>query len=95
MKYQGHIKTGEFEFIQIESDNRDEVIEEYHAIKALFEDKEGLPDKEWNAVTDGYLNTNTMQAEVYESLSREQKDKIQWAKRSMKRIKSKLIVNKE
>lgn len=86
-------KIGEFENITTEVDSIDEAFEEHHAIKAMFEDKEGLPDKEWNAVTDGYLNTNTMNAETYESLSREQKVKIQWVKRAFKRIKSKLTDN--
>lgn len=86
MRYKIHYKTGDFCFIEYETENRDDAVQEYYVIKAMFEDKEGLQDKEWNALTDKYLTTNTMKAEEYESLSREQKNYIQWVKRAFKRL---------
>ena len=95
MKYKSTIRiptSDPYAYLEIDYEGEpDEVVEVYREFTNLInpKDTEGLLDKEWNALTDKYLTTNTMKAEEYESLSREQKEKVQWIKRAFKRIKYK------
>ena len=73
MKYKGHIKTGDFEFIEVESDNRDELIQEYFKLKGVFDDKEGHNQLEWARVRNDYANTGEIAVEDLENCNKSQR----------------------
>ena len=95
MKYKTKIRiptADPYAYVEIDYEGEpDEVVEVYREFTNLInpKDREGLDLKEFNTALDGYLTTNTMKVEVYESMSRKQKDVIQEYKRAIKRIKYK------
>ena len=86
--YKLHIKIGDFEFVEFESDKIVDLVELYRTTKTAFEPREGLAQKEWNALLDKYLNTAKMEQHEYDSCSDKQKWMIQELKKAFKRGKS-------
>lgn len=92
MKYKTTIRipTDPYAYLEVDYEGEpDEVVGVYQQFTKLLKPQAGLPAKEWNSALDRYLVNNDLDAEVYESMSREQKDLIQEIKRSLARIKSK------
>jgi len=73
MKYKAHIKTGDFEFIGIESDDRDELIQEYFEVKGIFKDRQGHNQKEWARVRNDYVNKGEITIEDMEGCNKSQR----------------------
>ena len=73
MKYKGHIATGSYEFVEIESDDRDELISEYFAIKSTFNDVMGHNSKEWARVRREYATNNEISIEDMEACNKSQR----------------------
>lgn len=68
----------------------DSAIDEYSRLTKAIRGGSGLPDSEFNDWSQRYLNRETMTSEDlerYQYMSEDQKSKVQWAKRSFKRIK--------
>jgi len=78
MKYLARLVTGEYEYIEIEHDNRDELIAEYNSVKAIFKDKEGLNVKEWADFRKKFLMSEgkDQSVEDHEKLNRYQRQVI-------------------
>lgn len=73
MKYKAQISTGEYEFVQIESDDRDELIQEYMKVKGIFTDREGHNQKEWARVRNNYANKGEITIEDLEGCNKSQR----------------------
>lgn len=73
MKYKAHIATEEYCFVEIEHDNRDELIQEYFAITGIFADKEGHNQKEWARVRNSYVNSGELSIEDMEGCNKSQR----------------------
>ena len=93
MKITSHIATGNFEFLEAEQEvgTLDEAVDAYHSLKNAFNSPvngsgEGLDQKEWNRVLDGYLTVGAMPGEAYQRMSQKQIDIIQEIKKSMARL---------
>ena len=87
MKYKGHIATGDYEFIEVESDDRDELIQEYMNIKGIFKDREGHNVKDWARVRNTYVNTGEISIEDLENCNRSQRYFINEVKLVIKKNK--------
>ena len=70
----------------------DQVKEKYDVLSEAFKPKsinEGIDKKTFDSFTDRYLQCEKMNSgdfESYNKMSKDQQDKIQWAKRSFKRV---------
>ena len=80
------IPTDQYAYIEIEVGGTPvDIINAYHEFSKLV-NPQGIPQKEFNAALDRYLTNGDGEAEVYEQMSRFQKDVIQEIKKSFKRI---------
>lgn len=95
MKVKLHFPEEEYGFseVEVEVASIDEARRLYHASKPsklpLGDEllaNGGLDAKEWRNTLDGYLSLGTMPSEVYERMSRIQKEFIQEIKKSIKRV---------
>lgn len=73
MKYKGHIATGDYEFIEIESEDRDELIRDYFEVKGIFKDRQGHNQKEWARVRNKYVNKGEISIEDLEKCNKSQR----------------------
>ena len=96
MKSKIHIATKEYCFIEIEHEDNDDfentaqqVVGAHGYLLNLLNDKEGLPQKEWNKVLDTYLNRGGMDPEEHEEMSKAQKYVIKELDKAFNRIRSK------
>lgn len=88
MKYQGQIRTGDFEYLHFEVEGTaEEAVEKYRELKSAWEGGAGLPEKEFNAALDEYLTTKTLTdgADRYAAMNTQQRGIIQTIKRSFAR----------
>ena len=72
-KYTAHIPSEQYGFIEIEGENRDDVIQEYFAIKSIFEDREGHNQNEWAKIRRNFLNTGELSVEDFENCNKAQR----------------------
>lgn len=88
MKAKLHIKTGDYEFIEIDVEKftHEEIIGEYRALKKKFDGGIGLEAKEFNRILDDYLIDGEMESEEYEGMNLPQQYVIQELKKAFKRI---------
>ena len=66
-------KVGEFENITSEVSSLEEAIDEYIAIKALFNETDGHNMKEWARVRNDYVNKGEITIEDMEGCNRSQR----------------------
>lgn len=91
------IPTEQYGFVEVklDIDVSDDVVEIYNRHISLFKNNQyGLGEKEFNACIDKYLTEDSeegLHSEEYAGMSKEQQTIIQSIKRSLKRIKSKMI----
>ncbi len=89
-KYTYQIKTGEFEFINGETEGTSEdAVQALHALKQAFGAGSGLDPREFNKVYDTYRITGSMEngSEVFAECNKEQQEDLQKLKRSFARNK--------
>lgn len=86
--YKLHIPTEQYGFVEVEVDVPLEDLKlTYNEIKRQFDtNTQGIDQKAWNKALDRYLSDNTMEADLYASMSDAQKYVIQEIKKSVKRI---------
>jgi len=91
MKSTIRIPTEQYAFVEIVVEDKTlyELKEIYDDTKKMFEIKTGIEDKLWRDTLDRYLTDNSMDADIYYSMSPEQQKVIQEIKKSIKRIESK------
>lgn len=83
-----HIEIGQFQFVEADADTVEGLKDIYLEVKEMFA-TEGVEHKDFNRITDEYLWEDKINADEYYALSDDQKNKIQWAKRSKARRKTK------
>lgn len=90
MKYLGHVPTEQYGFISFELEGTvDEATEAYRALQRTWASGPGLSLKEMDSFLDQQLSGNGIKdgVEIYEKMNSEQKDRVQWLKRGLKRNK--------
>lgn len=99
MKTTIHVKTGDFEFIEMEYDRfftPEEASEHYDALRRLHTPPgEGISQKEENDTLDRYLIEGTGELDVYLRMNEKQKYMFQALKRSFKRMKAREVEHYE
>ncbi|HLH93562.1 MAG TPA: hypothetical protein VKW08_00445 [Xanthobacteraceae bacterium] len=88
MKAVIRIPTEQYAFIEIETEvtSSEEALNEYRALKKLYQVGSGLAPKDWNRVLDRYLwGDGSMHSEEYAAMNENQQTIIQEIKRSKKR----------
>lgn len=86
-KYKAHVPVEQYGFIEVESQNLDEVVDEYNRLKTVFEAKDGLNQLDWARVRNKYITTGEIDVEVFEQLSRFQRSIINEVKKTFKSLK--------
>lgn len=93
MKYELHIPVEQYGFVaaMIETEDPDEVVEHYNALKASFSVGDGLSAKDMDKFLEEYLGTSTVKngTESYVQMNPEQQRWVQCIKRALKRIEAK------
>ena len=79
---------GQFENITSEVGTLEEALDEYVAIKALFDDKEGLGKSEWVQFRKDVLSSDTYTPDMKETLEKCNKSQRYWANQTKLGIKS-------
>lgn len=87
MKYKARVVAGEYEFVEIESEDRDELVQEYFKIKGIFDDKVGHNQLEWARVRNTYAQKNEISIEDMEACNKAQRYFINEMKLVFKSIK--------
>lgn len=81
-------KIGEYENITSEVDSLEEALDEHIAIKALFDDLEGLNASEWVQFRKDVLSSDTYTPDMQEKLERCNKSQRYWANQTKLAIRS-------
>lgn len=84
MKYKAHIPTEQYGFIEVEGDDRDEVVQEYFHIAGIFKDREGHNTREWARVRRDYLNEGKIEIEDLEKCNKSQRFFINEVKKHLR-----------
>jgi len=90
MKTITHIKTGDFEFLEIQDEvtTIEEALESHNrAVSGYKASEGGLEAKEWCRIVEGYLTTGTMSSDQGEKMSKAQKWFIAEIDRAFNRLK--------
>lgn len=89
MKATIRIPTTQYGFIELEAelDSAEEAIMAHNDILKLYAGGEGLSQKDFNTLLDGYLKEGRILSDEYAKCSPEQTNIIQAIKRSLNRIK--------
>lgn len=95
MKYKAHISTGEYEFVEIESDDFESLVEEYQHVENRFKFNDGIDEKSFNQFVDNMLMGQDNHIETWERLSADQRAIAQVIKRSIKRLNYKYASTEE
>jgi len=66
MTYKAHIPTEEYGFVEIETNNLQDLYNEYADVKAHFSDKVGLNTQKWAQVRDKYITLGEISPEDHE-----------------------------
>lgn len=90
------IPCEQYAFIELNvEETPEDIIEIYKQFISLYKGGLGIADKEFNEALDRYLAHNTMDANVYASMNKEQQTIVQSIKRAFKRILAKYEREKE
>lgn len=90
MKYTGHIKTGDYEFLQFELEGTaEDAVEHYRALQEAWKGGTGIPHKDWCRFLDVYLSTGTPPEDgmsLWQDMDERQKWMVNETKKCLKRI---------
>lgn len=94
MKVTCHVKTGEFEFIELSDEvsletPMEDIRNFYVSLKDTFAEKPGIDRKEFNTFIDNQLNERGNDINIYEQMSERQMLVVQEIKKAMARAESK------
>jgi len=83
-----HIPTEQYGFVELDvSGSPEEISEAYNDVKSVFNASDGLDPKEWRGLLDRYLETGTMDSNLYSEMSPAQRYVVQEIKKSINRNK--------
>lgn len=97
MKFTGHIKTGDYEFLQFELDgSAEDAVAAYKELQDAWkgEDGTGITHKDWCRFLDTYLSTGSPPEDgmsLWQDMNSEQKRVVNECKKTLARLSRKSV----